>query len=146
VKSDTQSWLGIVARNCLFTRSIGHGRASSVARKAICIANLPRGGPNVTHEPFDRAACQIMPLAKHRSTTSSHTYRTAPPIKTEPAPTAQPAGPAQHNASWPCSLLGSTYRPGFCNAYPYTLAPSTSPNGSACIYHPVDGSKGHMSV
>ncbi len=31
----------------------------------------------------------------------------------------------------PYSPLGSTYRPGLCNPYPYTLAPSTSPSGSA---------------
>jgi hypothetical protein len=38
------------------------------------------------------------------------------------------------------SPLGSISLPGFCFTYPYTLAPSTSPSGSAWRYLPVVGS------
>ena len=79
VKPDTQSWLGVVARNCLFTRSNGHGRALSIARQVICKANLPKGGPsrldllaapdtfdpNVPHQTFNRAAGDIKLLTFH---------------------------------------------------------------------------------
>ena len=59
----------MVARNCLFTRSIGHGRALSIARQAICKANLPRGGQVVL--TFLQRRTPSMPMSRISRSTAA---------------------------------------------------------------------------
>jgi hypothetical protein len=58
IKPDTQSWLGMVARDCLFTRSSGHGRACP-AKSFGRLATPNAFNVDVSHQSFNVALSVI---------------------------------------------------------------------------------------